>query len=75
MPSRPSIRPLASALLLTLLAGCGIKGALYLPPPPAAPVAPVAPTASAPAAEQSAPAVDSSKPVESPLSPRPDSEK
>jgi predicted small lipoprotein YifL len=39
------------------LAGCGIKGPLYLPPPatPAAPAAPGAPAAPAPATEPAKP--------------------
>lgn len=36
--------------LAFLLAACGIKGGLYLPPPPKAPTARPAPAASAPVA-------------------------
>ena len=34
-PARHTPRIVASLILMALLAGCGYKGPLYLPPPPA----------------------------------------
>jgi predicted small lipoprotein YifL len=62
---RPTLRatPLLLAAALALLAGCGQKGDLYLPPPPRAAAPPAAPAPAATPAPPAAPTTPAAAPA------------